>query len=929
MPGPEPSLLGRQDECRRLSGLLAAAKAGRSSVLVLRGEAGIGKTALLEFLLARAVGCRTVRAAGVESEAELAFASLHQLCLPMLDRLDALPAAQRDALGAAFGLRAGGPPDRLLVGLAVLTLLSEAAGERPLVCVVDDAQWLDRASAQVLEFVARRLGAEPVALVLAARAADEPVLAGLPDLAVRGLGTRDAAALLDAATTGPLDRRVRDRILAESQGNPLALLELPRGLAAPELVFGGPAEESGPPVVQRLEQGFLRQVAVLPPAARRLLLVAAAEPVGDVRLLQRAAGLLDAGPSAVAAAEASGLVDLGERVRFRHPLVRSAVYRAAPPAERREAHRALAEATDPDRDPDRRAWHRARAAVGPDEDVATDLDRSAGRALAHGGVAAAAAFLELAAALTPDPARRVRRCLDAAQAKVHAGAFDAAAALVAAAQAGPLDEPARARIDLLRAQTSFAENRGNEALPLLLAAARRLEPLDPASARETYLDALSAALFAGRLAAGPGARQVAEAARAAPPRAAPTKGDALLDGLAVLFTDGYAAAVEPSRRAVRAFVAEDLSLEEGLRSSWLAASTAVSLWDDASWDALTRQHLEAVRAAGALSALPLALTSRVVPELFTGDVAAATALVEEIRAVTGATGGVGAVAPYGEVCVAAVRGDAQRAEQLIRDELEAVTARGEGVGVNMLQWARSVLANGLGHYAEAQAAAGRAAADSLELGPPKWALAELVEAAARSGDARAAGAALEQLSAMARAAGTDWALGIEASRRALLSSGGAADELHREAVERLDRTGMRLDLARARLLHGEWLRRAGRRADARDLLRSAHEALAAMGADGFADRARRELLATGETVRRRTVGAPAELTAQEAHIARRAAEGLTNVEIAAVLFLSPRTVEWHLRKVFEKLGIATRRQLRLSLPEPPGHRGAAGGAVAG
>jgi DNA-binding CsgD family transcriptional regulator len=907
---------------------VAGAKAGRSQVLVLRGEAGIGKTALLEFLLARAAGCAIARAAGVESEAELAFASLHQLCLPHLDRLDALPTAQRDALGVAFGLRAGGAPDRFLVGLAVLTLLSEVAEERPLVCVVDDAQWVDQASAQALEFVARRLAAEPVAMVFAVRGAqDEPRLAGLPDLVVGGLAARDAAALLESAMTGPLDPRVRDRILAESQGNPLALLELPRGLAAPELAFGGTPDHGATPVAHRLERGFLRQVASLPPQARRLLLAAAAEPVGDVQLLRRAAERLGLGLDAAAAAEAAGLVDLRDRVRFRHPLVRSAVYRSASPAERREAHRALAEITDADRDPDRRAWHRARAAVGPDEEVAAELERSAGRALAHGGLAAAAAFLEQAAALTPDPARRGQRSLDAAQAKVHAGAFGDAAALLGPAQADPLDEFGRARTDLLRAQMSFAANRGNEALPLLLAAARRLEPLDANLARDTYLDALSAALFAGRLAAGPGARQVAEAVRAAPPPDAPRRGEVLLEGLAVLFTDGYAAAAAPSQRAVRAFVDGELSLDEGLRFSWLAASTAVSLWDDASWDALTRRHLRAARDAGALSALPLALTSRVIPELFAGDLAAAASLVEEIRALAEVTGGVGAVAPYGEVCLAAVRGDARRAEPLIRDALDGVIARGEGVGVNMLQWARAVLGNGLGRYAEAQAAAREAAADPLELGPPKWALVELVEAAARTGDARAAAAALEQLSAMARATGTDWALGVEASRRALLRTGSAADELHREAAERLGRTGMRLDLARAQLLHGEWLRRAGQRADARALLGTAHQALAAMGANGFADRAQRELLATGETVRRRTVEAPAQLTAQEAHIARLAAEGLTNPEIAASLFISPRTVAWHLGRIFSKLGVSTRRQLRLSLPGPLRSRGAGDSAA--
>jgi DNA-binding CsgD family transcriptional regulator len=909
------ALLGRRRECERLSSLVAAAKAGRSQVLVLRGEAGIGKTALLEFLLERAAGCRVARAAGVESEMELAFAGLHQLCAPYLDRLATLPTPQGDALATAFGLRRGSAPDRFLVGLAVLTLLCEVAEERPLFCVVDDVQWLDQASVQTLEFVARRLAAEPMAMVFAVRDADDAPLAGLPDLAVGGLPGADAAALLSSTHPGPLDPRVRDRIVAESHGNPLALLELPRGLSAAELAFGGAASPATTPLVHRLEEGFLRQMAPLPPPSRRWLLTAAAEPVGDVPLVWRAVERLGLGPEAARAAEAAEAADLivlGDRVRFRHPLVRSAVYRSATPAERREVHHVLADATDPDVDPDRRAWHRARAAVGPDEAVAEELERSADRALSHGGLAAAAAFLEQAAGLTPDPARRVRRALDAAQAKVHAGAFDDAADLLTTAEEGPLAEAGRARVELLRAELSFAAHRGNEALPLLLAAAGRLEPVDPRLARETYLDALSAALFAGRLAAGAGAAQVAEAVRRTAAPAAPGKGDILLDGLAVLFTEGYAPAVPLSRRAVQAFAAEDLSMDEALRSAWLAAATAASLWDDGTWDVLTRRHLDLASDAGALSALPLALNTRTVVQLFTGDLAAAGHLVDRIRSVEEVTRS--GLAPYGEAGLLAARGDAERAEPLIRAALTDVRARGEGVGINMLQWAQALLCNGLGRYREALVAAADAAADPLELGPPKWALAELVEAGVRSGDLRTAAAGQEQLTALARASGSDWALGVDAGRRALLHDGSAAEELHREAIDRLGRTRVRLELARARLLYGEWLRREGRRVDARAQLRAAHEALSAMGADAFAERARRELLATGETVRKRTVETSGQLTAQEAQIARLAAQGLTNPEIGAALFISPRTVEWHLRKTFPKLGITTRRELRRSLP---------------
>ncbi len=922
MPAPATpgGLLGRRDESDRLSSLVAAAKAGRSQVVVLRGEPGVGKSALLDHVLGLAVGCSVGRAAGVESEMELPFAGLHQLCGPFLDRLTRLPAPQQQALGSAFGLRPGGPPDRFLIGLAVLGLLSEVAEERPLICVLDDAQWLDRPTVQVLEFTARRLAAEPVAMVFAVRDPEgRSTLPGLPELVVGGLGTRDAQALLDSAVPATLDPRVRERILAESNGNPLALIELPRALSPTELAFGMERPPSGAPLVQRLEEGFLSQVTPLPQQSRRLLLTAAAEPIGDVPLLWRAVQRLGVGVDAAGAAEAAGLIELGDRVRFRHPLVRSAVYRFAGQAERRAVHRALADVTDPDLDPDRRAWHLACAVVGPDEAVAAELERSAGRAARHGGLAAADAFLERAAALTPDPLRRTQRSLDAAQAKVAVGLFDEASALLVATRVGPHGEAELARIDLLQAQMSFAANRGNEALPLLMAAARRLEPLDPQLARDTYLDALSAALFAGRLAGGPGVTELAEAAREAPQPAVARKGDLLLEGLAVLFTDGYADAAPTMHRTVERFVHEELTTDEALRSAWLAASTAVSLWDDAGWDRLTHRHLEVARSAGALGALPLALTSRVFVHLFTGDLAAAASLVQEIGTVAEITRGEIALGPYAEVSLAAVRGTDDGAESRIQAALDDFRARGEGVGVNMMSWARAVLCNGRGRYAEAQHAAEEPAADPRELGPPKWALAELVEAGVRSGDTRAAHAAQEQLSAMATASGTDWALGVDAGRRALLLSGRDAETAYREAIERLRRTTVRVELARAELLYGEWLRREGRRVDARAQLRSAHDALAAMAVGAFAERARHELLATGERVRKRTVETSGQLTAQEAHIAGLAAQGLTNPEIGSALYVSARTVEWHLRKIFTKLGVNNRRELRkvLTATGPP------------
>jgi hypothetical protein len=497
---PGPGLRGRRRECEALDRVLAAARAGQSSVVVLRGEAGVGKTALLEYAGDRASGFRVARAAGVESEMELAFAGLQQLCAPMLDRLEHLPRPQRDALRLAFALSDGPPPDRFLVALAVLSLLSDAAEEQPLVCLLDDVQWLDRASAQALAFVARRLLADSIALVFAVREpSEEQELVGLPELIVDGLRDGDSRALLASVIRAPLDEGVRDRIVAESRGNPLALLELPRTLTPAELA-GGFARPGALPLAGRIEDSFRRRLAAMPRKTQRLLLLAAAEPVGDPVLVWRAAARLGIGAEAGDAAETAGLCEFGARVRFRHPLVRSAVYRAASPEERRTVHRVLAEATDPDVDPDRRAWHRAQAAPGPDENVAADLECSAGRAQSRAGLAAAAAFLEQAAALTPGPARRAERALAAAQAKHRAGAPDAALGLLATAQAGPLDELEHARVDLLRGQIAFAVNRGRDAPPLLLAAAKRLEPLDVRLARETYLDALWAAIFVGGMA---------------------------------------------------------------------------------------------------------------------------------------------------------------------------------------------------------------------------------------------------------------------------------------------------------------------------------------------------------------------------------------------------------------------------------------------
>jgi DNA-binding CsgD family transcriptional regulator len=907
--------VGRRSECETLDRLLEDARAGRSGVLVMRGEPGVGKTALLEYAIDSAADLRVARAVGVESEMELAYAALHQVCAPMLDRLERLPAPQRDALGTAFGLSAGTTPDRFLVSLAVLSLLSEAAETQPLVCLIDDAQWLDRASAKAFAFVARRLLAESVAIVFAAR---EPIdeLRGLRELVVGGLRDSDARELLAFAVRGPLDEQVRERVVAETRGNPLALLELPRGLEAAELAggFGSPSMISDPrSLPRRIEDSFLRRLETLPADTKLLCLVAAAEPVGDPGLVWRAAGLLGITPEALAPAVAAELLRVGTRVLFRHALVRSAVYRAASPADRRRVHKALADVTEPGVDPDRRAWHRAEAAAGPDEEVAAELERSAGRAQARGGLAAAAAFLEQATALTPDPARRGMRALVAAEAMLRAGAFDTALALLTTAEEAPLDALPRARIDLLRAQIAFASRHASEAAPLLLAAARRLEPLDDALARETYLEAISAAMFAGRLAGGIGAAEVAQAARRFQSASHPScKGDLLLHGLTVRFTDGCAVAAPIEQSMLRAFRSDDLTVEEGLRWLWLASATAADLWDDESWSILSAHHVNMARASGALSELPLALNSRAVVHVFAGEFDAAGSVVQELNAVQQATGT--NLAPYGALGLAAWRGREQEADDLIEATVGDVVSRGEGIGVTITQWAKALLLNGLGKFQEAVLAARQAAEDPRELAAANWGLSELVEAAARSHDREVASNALRQLADRTRASGTDWALGVEARSRALLDEAGGAESLYREAIDRLERTRVQVELARARLLYGEWLRRQRRRLEARDQLRTAHEMFTTMSAEAFAGRAARELLATGERARKRSVETREDLTAQELQVARLARDGLSNPEIGTRLFISPRTVEYHLHKVFTKLQIASRIELKEALP---------------
>jgi DNA-binding CsgD family transcriptional regulator len=903
-------MLGRQSELAVLDGLVAGARAGQSQVLVLRGEAGIGKTALLDYLETSAAGCRVVRAAGVEAEMELAYAGLHQLCGPFLDRLDHLPDPQRIALGAAFGLTLAGAPDRFLVGLALLDLLADRAEQQPLICIIDDAQWLDRVSAQTIAFVARRLLAERIVLVVALREPSDTLdFTGLPEVEMTGLTGEDAGQLLDSVIKGPMDPRVRDRIIAETRGNPLALLELPRAWTTAELAdgFGQPDLV---PLASRIEQSFLRRVSTLPHDSQRLLVAAAAEPLGDATLLWRAAAVLGLDANSAHAAEAAGLIQFGSRVRFRHPLVRAAAYRSASADERQEVHRALAEATDGDVDPDRRAWHRAQAALLPDEEIAAELEKSAARAQSRGGLLAAAALLERAASLTPDPARRAERELAAAWRKRGGGALDAALALLATIEAGPADELRAAKVKHLRGQIALDQRRATDAVRLLVDAAQHFEPLDVDLARETYLEALGAAIFSSPT--DDVANAVAMAARAAAPvHGEPRITDLILDALATRIVDGRAAAVPSLTRALTKlrsidYRVDDVGRQLGLVGNPFTGYVATELWDFDAGHTVAELLVQRARDAGALVQLQFAVNELAVNEMLAGRLTDAAALVEEDRLVSDITGNppVG----YAAMVLAALRGT-DAASRLITAARDQTMALGEGRIVNFAGYATALLNNGLGrHDLAVQAAREVFDRDGLA-GYQMMVVSELAEAASRTGDVKLMAAALYRMSERAGATPTDWALGIEARLRALLG-GEDAEAAYRESIQRLDHAGLRLEAARGQLLYGEWLRRTGQRNQAREQLRAAHDVLAAWGVAGFADRARRELVVLGERAHKRTAETTEELTAQEFHIAKLARDGLSNAEIGTRLFLSPRTVEWHLGNVFTKLGVSSRRQLR-------------------
>jgi DNA-binding CsgD family transcriptional regulator len=902
--------LGRTRERERLDAVLAEARDGHSAVLVIRGEPGIGKTALLRYAARQASGLRTIDVEGVQAEMELAFAGIHQLCAPLVDRLEDLAEPQQNALRVALGVLSGDAPDRFLVAVAVLNLLAETADERPLLCLVDDAQWLDAASVQALGFVARRLLAEPIAMIFSLR---EPTtiraLDGLPRLSLEGLDEPDARALLSSAVPGRLDDRVRDRIVAETGGNPLALLELSQRMTPAERA-GGFAPPAAGDLPSRLQERYLRRFADLPEATRRLILLAAAEPLGDATLLWRAAERLSTDAGALAPATEAGLLEIDDRVRFHHPLVRSAVYRAASPDEQRRVHRALAEVSDPELAADRRAWHRALAAAGPDEAVAADLERCAGRAQSRGGLAAAAALLERATALTPDPPLQAGRALAAAEASFQAGEFETTQRLLATAESGPLDGFQRARAALLRGHAAVVSAYGNEAAPMLLEAAKQLEPFDASLARRAYLTAWSAAITAHHLGGADVLVEVSHAVRALPPLPPdPHPLDLVIEAFALLVTDGHAVAMPILQRAANDVM--QLPAEDVLRWGWQVGGVRSAAWGDDAIAVYDRQA-QLVRDAGALGELPIHLQALALEQVWRGDLSGARRLIAESESIATSIGN--RVPPFALLRVLALQGREAEASPLIEAVIREGTTRGQGIAVMVAYWGAAVLNNGLGRYEEAAAASGEVVTNGILPWLSMWALFELVEAAVRVGDTERARDALDELAATTQPAGSSFALGIEARCRALVAEGGDAEPSYREAIEKLDRAGVRTELARAHLVYGEWLRREGRLAEARERLRAAEEMFGVIGMEAFAERASGELAAAGAKPRKRPLDAREELTPQEDQIARLARDGLTNAEIGAQMFLSPRTVEWHLHKVFGKLGIDSRSSLDAALP---------------
>ena len=912
-------LLDRDVEKQALDRLLATVREGLSGSIVLRGEAGIGKSVLLEYVIASAGDVQVTHVVAVESEMELGFAGLHQVLVPFLRGLERLPAPQREALGSAFGLIGGVAADLFLVGLAALTLLADAAAEQPVLCVVDDAQWLDQASAGALAFVARRLFADRIGMLFAIREPSERVTAfeGLNELRVGALPDDEARELLASVAAGSLDQRTRERIVLESRGNPLALVEL-GGELTPAQLAGSSRLPEPLPLSRRLEERFLSRVRTLPQQAQTLLLLASAQQFGQPGQLWRAAESLGIAREAADLPELDRLLTFEPRVAFRHPLIRSAVYQGASLRARRQAHEALAAGSDPCLDPDRRAWHLAAAAVGPDEGVAAELERAADRARGRGGYAATAAFFNRAADLTPDEQRRAMRRLHAAQAELAGGAPAVAASLLEQTMPSLADGLGRAEARCLEAHVRFALGECRGIAAMLLDAARAFKPLDLARARETLREAFEVSLYAGREAGEAGTSAIARVARETPrsPEAPELPADLLLDAVALLDVD-YAAGARVLQRAIRRY-AEDNATDgrEIAKFSDLGIMAALELRDDRSAQALSSRILKLARERGDLMALLQALAHQVQEDVLAGRFSAAEAALAEGQDIASATGNIGVFRSAGIMGLRLLgwRGEEGRTREVAAAATADAIERGAGGHVVAVRSQVAPLELALGNY--------QAASDWLrpvyEEDPfyaGTFVLPDLIEAATRTDKRPVALAALERLSERSLASGTELALGLLARSRALLADDSSAENRYNEAIGHLERCQTRPELARAHLLYGEWLRRRRQRRDAREQLMIAYDMFDSMGAEAFAKRARVELLATGEHVRQRTVATRDELTPQEERIAWLASEGASNHEIAAQLFISPSTVAYHLRKVFRKLGIHHRAQLAHAMPE--------------
>ncbi|HJP73917.1 MAG TPA: AAA family ATPase [Pseudonocardiaceae bacterium] len=877
-------LVGRELETARLSRLLSVATAGRGAVLVVRGDEGTGKTALLDYLRTKAVDHRVLSVRGVADEAETPFSSIQFLFMALAAEQEQLEPYHRAVLDTALGLQPGPAPETFSVGVALVALLTRASRTGPIVCVADDAHWLDPASQRVLSAVGRRLSRVPVLLVIACAGASFPEL---PELVLSGLKPADARTLFNSTRAAPIDEAVVGRILDESAGNPRAIIDCARTMW----------QAGGYTVIPSTSRNAVAEEAVsrLPVESRLLLIAAAAEPLGDPVRLWRAADHLELPLAAAEPLESAGFLSFGLRVRFHDPRLRSVIYGLASPNERRRVHHALAEATDQDAEPDRYVWHLAQSVVGPDEVVGGELTRCVPAACDRGGLAAAAAFQEQAFLLTANSTTRVERAIQAADLHHQAGDLGSATRVLEAAELGTPDSRLRARVERIRARLAFDTARDRSAILDLLHSAQSLDENEPSLARQTRLEAIGAAIFTGQL-------DVVDSTLARLAHDERGRTDRLLESVIQWAVGGYASAIEPLKLALKAL---DCDHADDTRSRLLAYLIAANMWDEESWDALTGAELVRTREIGGRAVLPYVLTHRALVEVLSGRFAAAGALVAEARAV----GEVIGTPPLSEgaVVLAAWRGLEHPDMAAPRNERAS-----SGVAGTMARYARAVLANSQGAYDDAVDATREVIEhDGLDIGG--WSLVELIEASARSGDLVTATIALSRLTEQATLSGTDWALGVAARSRALLTVNEQAEEGYREAIEHLSRSRITTDLARTQLLYGEWLRRQGRRLDSRAQLHAARERFAAMGADAFASRAARELLAAGERAPERAEDTKAELTPQELRIAVLARDGRSNPKIASMLFISPRTVEYHLHKVFAKLRVRSRNELHLVL----------------